>query len=244
MRISHPLATVFGVSLRLVAVCFGASDPEALGAFWAGMLRREIVEEAKGVLLPGDDTQVGLRFVASAPRTSGRNRLHLHLTATSTDDQRRTVETALGLGGRRFGTKALPFGRDVFMADPGGNEFCVIEPGDSYLADCGFLGEVTCDGTREVGTFWSDALGWPVVWDQGAQIGIQSPQGGTKIAWDSWLDATKNGRDRQQFDLASSEPNADAERLVALGAKVLDEGDDVVQLTDPDGNQFSIGSDQ
>jgi len=45
------------------------------------------------------------------------------------------------------------------LADPEGNEFCVIEPDNSFLADCGRLGSITCDGTREVGYFWSEALG-------------------------------------------------------------------------------------
>ena len=69
------------------------------------------------------------------------------------------------------------------LADPGGNEFCVIEPGNRFLAGRGLLGEVTCDGTREVGLFWRDALGWPLVWDQGGETAVQSPQGGTKVSW-------------------------------------------------------------
>jgi len=229
------------MSLRLVAVSFDAHDPEALGAFWAGVLGREIVEEANGLLLPGNDTQLGLRFVAATTAKSGRNRLHLHLTSASTEDQRRTVETVLRLGGSRFGTKPLPMGRDyIFLADPGGNEFCVIEPGNNYLAGCGFLGEFTCDGTREVGLFWRDALGWPLVWDQGKQTAIQSPRGGTKISWDNWPAAPKNGRNRQQFDLAAPEPAVEAERLAALGATVVGDRDGGVELADPDGNEFSV----
>ena len=30
----------------------------------------------------------------------------------------------------------------VVLADPEGNEFCVIEPGNKFLADCGFIGAV------------------------------------------------------------------------------------------------------
>jgi hypothetical protein len=85
-------------------------------------------------------------------------------------------------------------GRDsVFLADPGGNEFCVIEPGNNFLAGCGSLGEFTCDGTREVGLFWRDALGWSLVWDQGEQTAIQSPQGGTKISWERWPQPLRTG---------------------------------------------------
>ena len=28
----------------------------------------------------------------------------------------------------------------MVLADPEGNEFCVIEPGNDFLADCGFIG--------------------------------------------------------------------------------------------------------
>ena len=78
--------------LRLVAVSFDAHDPAGLAAFWAGVLGRAIVAEATGALLPGDDTQVGLRFVAAATEKSGPNRLHLHLTSSTLEDQRHTVE--------------------------------------------------------------------------------------------------------------------------------------------------------
>ena len=69
--------------LRLVAVSFDAHDPAGLAVFWAGVLGRAIVGEASGALLPGDDTQVGLRFVAAATEKAGQNRLHLHLTSST-----------------------------------------------------------------------------------------------------------------------------------------------------------------
>ena len=70
-----------------------------------------------------------------------------------------------------------PDATHVVLADPGGNELCVIEPGDNYLAGTGYLGEVTCDGSRNVGMFWRDALGWPLVWDENEQtvIGVHRP---------------------------------------------------------------------
>ncbi len=69
------------------------------------------------------------------------------------------------------------------LADPEGNEFCVIEPGNNFLADCGFIGALACDGSQEVGYFWSEALGWPLVWDQDQETAIRSPHGGPKITW-------------------------------------------------------------
>ena len=169
--------------LQLVAVSFDANDPRVLAAFWAGMLGREIVEEASGALLPRQDTQVGLRFVATATEKTGQNHLHLHLTSSTLEDQRHIVETALGLGGRHLDVGQLPEEDHVVLADPGGNEFCVIGPGNEFLAGCGLLGEVSCDGTREVGLFWRDALGWPLVWDRDEETAVQSPRGGTKVSW-------------------------------------------------------------
>ena len=171
------------VALRLEAVTFDVADPAAVAAFWAGLLDREVLEEAGGALVPGDETQVGLRFVASDTEQVGPRRLHLHLTSTSLEDQQRTVETALRLGGRHIDVGQAPDDAYVVLADPGGNELCVIEPGNSFLAGTGYLGEVTCDGTREVGLFWRDALGWPLVWDENEETAVQSPLGGTKVSW-------------------------------------------------------------
>lgn len=229
------------MSLRLVAVSFYAHDPDSLAAFWAGMLDRDIVRQPGGAVLPGDDTQVGLRFVGAAAEESGRpNRLHLHVTSSTLEDQQHTVETALELGGRRVDVGQRPEEGHVVLADPGGNEFCVIEPGNNFLAGCGFLGEVTCDGTPAVGRFWRDALGWRLVWDRGQQTAVQSPMGGTKISWDVWPGPARYGKNRQAFDLVASDLLAEVARMVALGATELGERDCCKELADPDGNGFSV----
>ena len=226
--------------LRLVAVSFDAHDPAGLAVFWADLLGRAIIEEASGALLPGDDMQVGLRFVASATEKAGQNRLHLHLTSSTLEDQRHTVETALRLGGRHLDVGQLPEEDHIVLADPGGNEFCVIEPGNNFLAGCGFLGEVSCDGTRNVGLFWRDALGWPLVWDQDEETAVQSPRGGTKVSWGGPPVATKHGRNRQRLDVAALDVAVEVKRLVALGATELGACDEGVELTDRDGNEFLI----
>ena len=117
------------------------------------------------------------------------------------------------------------------------------EPGNNYLAGTGYLGEVTCDGTRDVGLFWRDALGWPLVWDENEQTAVQSPLGGTKISWDSWGGPPverKTGRNRQRFDLVTVGPTGEAERLVSLGATRLSDLPDGIELADPDSNEFTL----
>jgi hypothetical protein len=223
-----------------LTVAFDAHDPARLATFWAGVLDREIVEQTDGALLPGDETQLSLRFVSSPAEKVGPNRMHLHLTSDSLDDQRHTVETVLRLGGGHLDVGQRPDEGHVVLADPEGNEFCVIEPGNAFLAGCGFLGELACDGTREVGLFWSQALDWPLVWDQTA---IQSPSGGTKVAWGGPPVAPKLGRNRQRFELLAYDGDLDAEvdRLITLGARRLETSTDgEIELADPDGNEFRV----
>ena len=223
---------------RFVAVAYDAFEPAAVAGFWAALLGMEVVIETDGALVPGDDLQVGLRFVAGASDRTSRDRLHLHVTSTSLDDQRHTVETALRLGGRHLDVGQDPDDEHVVLADPEGNEFDVIEPGNVYLAGTGYLGEVTCQGSREVGMFWRDALAWPLVWDEGAQTAVQSPMGGTKISWDA--PPPQPGRSRQRFDLEASDVTAEADRLVSLGATRLGDVGGGIELADPDGIVFRL----
>ena len=232
------------MALRLEAVTFEATDTSAVAAFWAGLLDRDVDTEPGGALLAGDNTQVGLRFVTSDTEQIGRPRLHLHLTSTSLEHQQCTVEKALRLGGRHIDVGQSRDEGFVVLADPGGNELCVIEPGNNFLAGTGYLGEVTCDGTREVGLFWRDALGWPLVWDKQEQTAIQSPLGGTKLSWDAWGRPKVSPREnRQRFDLVAADPTSEAQRLVSLGASRLSDLADGFQLADPDGNAFGLRAD-
>ncbi len=228
------------MSSRLIAVAFDAHNPAELATFWAGLLDREVKGEPDGALLPGDATQVGLRFVTGSGARSGANRLHLHLTTRNLADQEQTVARALSLGGRHCDVGQLPEEDHIVLADPGGNEFCIIGPDNKFLAGCGRLGEVACDGSRDVGLFWRDALGWPLVWDEDEETAVQSPLGGTKVSWGGPPVAPKHGRNRQRFDLAADDLPAEVARLVALGATALGVDGDTVELADPDGNEFLI----
>jgi catechol 2,3-dioxygenase-like lactoylglutathione lyase family enzyme len=224
---------------RGLVVAFDAHDPARLAHFWAGVLGRAVED---GGLLPGGETQLSLRFVPGRADKLGPNRMHLHLTSVDLADQQQTVATALRLGARHLDVGQLPEEEHVVLADPEGNEFCVIEPGNSFLAGCGFLGELACDGSREAGLFWSEALGWPLVWDQDQETAIQSPHGGTKVAWAGPPLAPRVGRIRQRFDLVTKDDQAtEVARLVSLGAVRLEVAqDDGVALADPDGNEFSV----
>ena len=156
------------MTCRLLALCVDANDPLRLARFWAGLLGWEIAgDPGDGMaLLPADDTGFLIRFHPTRGQKAGQNHMHFDLTSTSLDDQQQTVARALGLGARHIDIGQRPEEGQVVLADPEGNEFCVIEPGNNFLADCGFVGAVVGDGSQEIGYFWSEALGWPLVWDQ------------------------------------------------------------------------------
>lgn len=228
---------------HLLTVAFDAHDAVRVARFWAGMLGREVVEDSGGALLPGEDTQLTLRFVPSRATKVGLNRMHLHLTSASPADQEHTVAKALELGADHLDVGQRPEEGHVVLADPEGNEFCVIEAGNAFLAGCGFLGELACEGTRQVGLFWSEALGWPLVWDQNQETAIQLPHGGTKVAWGGPPVAPINGGNRQRFEFApGGDQEAEIARLVSLGATQLESGadSDAVVMVDPDGNEFCV----
>ncbi|HST49662.1 VOC family protein [Jatrophihabitans sp.] len=236
------------MTARLLALCFDANDPARLARFWAGLLGWEPAADRYGgtTLVPSDDTGFQIRFLPTQQQKTVQNQMHFDLTSTSLDDQQRTVAKALDLGARHIDVGQRPEEPHVVLADPEGNEFCVIEPGNGFLADCGFVGAVACDGSQEVGYFWSEALGWPLVWDQDLQTAIRSPRGGPKITWGGPPLKPKTGKYRLHFDLAppaGGDQLAEVERLVALGARRIDIGQgelDWVVMADPDGHEFCV----
>ena len=165
------------MTARLVDVVFDANDPMRLAQFWAEALRWDIGEttDDEVVLVPTDETSFGILFGLVPERKSSQNRIHFDLTTTSLDDQNDTVARLLEIGAAHVDIGQDPDEGHVVLADPEGNEFCVLEPGNNFLAGCPRLGAVNCDGTREVGYFWSEVLGWPLVWDQDEETAIRAP---------------------------------------------------------------------
>jgi catechol 2,3-dioxygenase-like lactoylglutathione lyase family enzyme len=236
------------VTSRLVAVCMSANDPDRLARFWAGVLGWEhTLHTDDGVSLsPPDDTGFGIRFPLTQQPKVAQNHLHFDLTSTSLEDQHATVQRSLDLGAQHIDVGQRPEEGHVVLADPEGNEFCVIGPGNAFLADCGFIGAVAGDGSQQVGYFWSQALGWPLVWDQDQETAIRSPYGGPKLTWGGPPLIPKIGPDRLLFEIApidGEDPQAEADRLVSLGAShvgVRQDNAGYLLMADPDGRTFRL----
>ncbi len=230
------------MTIEFQSVMFRSQDPQSQAEFWGAMLNRSLERDDGAILLAGQSGQVGLAFAAGARHGEEKNRLHLHL-ADGPRDQKDTIAACLQLGARLLGSGRVPENSYAVMEDPGGDEFCVIEDGNAYLAGCGPLGEVTCEGTRTVGLFWSRVLEWPLVWEEGDETAIQSPAGGTKIAWSGDPVNPKTDRHRQSFILSVASHQLDDEvgRLMDLGAtgRAISQTGDTI-LSDPDGNTFEV----
>ena len=245
--------------VRLDAVCFAADDPGRLAAFWSGLLGWPVAAGAAAgagagadqigrppELTPTDDRGIRLRFRPATGPRSARNHGHPDLTCSSPADQRATVARALRLGARHLDIGQGPDVPHVVLADPEGNEFCVIEPGNGFLADCGVLGAMACDGSQQVGYFWSAALGWPLVWDRDEETAIQSPGGGSKISWGGPPLTPGTESSRVSFELvADGGRDTEVDRLLTLGAQRVGAAgaptsQGPVALADLDGRRFTV----
>ncbi len=199
-------------------------------------------------LLPSDSTSFHLVFRSGAGVKVAQNRIHFDLTSISVDDQKSSVTDLITHGAEPADVGQTGDEGHVVLADPEDNEFCVIEPGNRFLASCPRLGAVNCDGTKDLGYFFSAALGWPLVWDRDEETAIQAPTvDGPKITWSGPPLMAKSDRERIHFHLgpATGTTTDDAVgELIRLGASRLEDGAHRclggVALADVDGNQFCL----
>ncbi|MDF3305524.1 VOC family protein [Rhodococcus sp. T2V] len=112
------------MGLQWEAVVVNAADPTALGRWWAEALGWGAVTDADGDvhIRPRADSHPEILFVAVPDRKQIPNRLHLDFRP---DDQQAEVERLLALGARHadVGQGEQSW---VVLADPEGNEFCVL----------------------------------------------------------------------------------------------------------------------
>jgi predicted enzyme related to lactoylglutathione lyase len=128
---------------RLYEIVIDAADPAALARWWAGALGWQVVEvtdaddgELEVDVAESEDGPLFLTFVTAADEKRVKNRIHLDLASDSLEDQASLVERLLASGATRVdvGQGEEPGGVPwVVLADPEGNEFCVLSPRDSAL---------------------------------------------------------------------------------------------------------------
>jgi predicted enzyme related to lactoylglutathione lyase len=155
------------MALRLVQVAMNARDDSAVGRFWAEALGWDVSSEGPGVtnVEPAgfaypDPAAVCLDVLAVPEPKTVKNRVHLDLATTSAAHQADLVARLAGLGA----TPADVGQGDVswtVLADPEGNEFCVLAPWPGGR-DTGPVAAVTvdCADPRAMARFWDEAMDW------------------------------------------------------------------------------------
>ncbi|MFJ6165418.1 VOC family protein [Micromonospora orduensis] len=241
------------MATRLVQINMKARDDSALGGFWAQVLGWEVSSEGPGVtnLEPDgfvypDPIAVCIDLVAypDDPKTV-KNRVHVDLATTSAAHHAELLTRLRDLGATPadVGQGDVPW---TVMADPEGNEFCVLDWRDA-AHDTGPIASVVvdCADPRAMARFWGEATDWTVhkVTDDSAVLRSATNVGpylqflrtpDVKTVWN-----------RVHLDVRpypDDDPKAEAARLESLGATVLDLGPDVhwTVLADPEGNEFCL----
>jgi predicted enzyme related to lactoylglutathione lyase len=238
---------------RAVHLVVDAADPSSLAAFWAAALGWEVADdepdemvvEPAGFDYPGPGA-LPLVFVPVQDKKAGKNRVHLDLSSTSLEDQTAQIDRVLALGAARtdIGQGDVPW---EVLADPEGNEFCILEPRDVYM-DARPVAAIVldCAHADALAPFWAAATGWDVHKTLPHFASLRSPGGTGPFLELLQVPDAKTVKNRLHVDVAPLEDGdteAEVRRLEAAGAARADVGQGEVSwvvLTDPEGNEFCV----
>ncbi|MGC4880171.1 VOC family protein [Micromonospora sp. DT43] len=239
------------MATRLVQINMKARDDAALGGFWAKALDWGISSEGPGVtnlepegFVYPDPVAVCIDLVVSAEPKTVKNRVHVDLATTSAEHQAEVVARLKGLGATLadVGQGDVPW---TVMADPEGNEFCVL---DSLYEETGPIASVVvdCADPRLMARFWGEATDWTVhkVTDHSAVL--RSAQGVGPYLQFLRTPDVKTVWNRVHLDVRpypGDDLEGEAARLRSLGATDADLGGGTVPwtvLADPEGNEFCL----
>lgn len=110
---------------RWFATVVDARDPKRLGLWWAEVLDCHVVfEDAREIAIRGESCP-GLCFVHVAESKAVKNRLHIDLESDDVDSE---VERLVNMGARHVDIGQGKRVSWTVLADPEGNEFCVLPP--------------------------------------------------------------------------------------------------------------------
>ena len=239
---------------RLVHLALDAADPGRLARFWAAALHWEVAAEEAGVanVWPRgyrypDPVALPLVFLAVPEAKTGKNRVHLDLATESATHQEAEVERLLGLGAVRadIGQGDVPW---KVMADPEGNEFCVLDPRPVYRG----IGPVAavvadCRDPAAVARFWTLASGWAPGESVQDGVSLRSPAGVGPFLELMPSAEVKTVKNRMHLDVAPEVGEDQAAAVAALRAADAVPADvgqgpvvSWIVLADPEGSEFCL----
>jgi predicted enzyme related to lactoylglutathione lyase len=116
------------MTLKIQCVTVDAHDPDALAAWWAealGYTVKDMEDDDEAAIIPHDrGKDPAILFIRVADAKSVKNRLHLDLTP---DDRDAEVARLTAMGATRVDIGQSGDESWVVLADPEGNEFCVLQ---------------------------------------------------------------------------------------------------------------------
>ena len=247
---------------RLVHLVVDAADPSALARFWSAALEWPITyEEPDEVVIEppeGDPAQKGqlpLVFVPVPEPKSSKNRIHLDLASQSREHQAALVARLEALGARQIDIGQPADVSWVVMADPEGNELCVVSHAGSVgkdpasaFAGIGPVAAVVfdCENPAAIAPFWAAATGWPALGQDDQGVWLRDTTAGGAYLDLHRVTEPKTEKLRVHLDIAPfPEDNqaTEVDRLRSLGATSIDIGQGNVYwhvLADPEGNELCV----
>ena len=184
-----------------------------------------------------------------------KNRVHLDLASTSEEHQATLVAQLEALGARRLDIGQSADVTWVVMADPDGNEFCVVSHAGSVGKDPASafagLGPVVaivfdCLDPEAIAEFWSTAMGWPILGRDDEGVWLRDTRANGPYLDLHRVTEPKAAKLRWHVDVAGYRDDDQAEqvaRLRKLGATPIDIGQghpSWVVLADPEGNELCV----
>ena len=231
-------------------VVIDSADPPALARWWAAALGWELGDEdddESDVEPPAGEPGIGLTFVPVKDEKTVKNRIHLDLNSRDRADQDAQVLQLMATGATEVDIDQgdVPW---VVLADPEGNEFCVLDPRPEYAGN-GRLAAIVVDANdpQALAGFWVEASGYRL---REGDFDLIPPDGGP------WLEFVANRhphtvKNRIHLDLApylGDDHAGEVARLEKLGAVPAEVGQSDapagqitwVVLADPEGNEFCV----
>ena len=112
------------VEVRFHMVVIDCADPRSLAAFWeafTGYERRSDEEDWVSIYSPDDSMRIGFQQVPEGKVV--KNRVHLDFEAADEEATAKEIEV---MGATRRWMSEDPEDPFVVLADPEGNEFCIV----------------------------------------------------------------------------------------------------------------------
>jgi hypothetical protein len=231
----------------LVSVVVDATNHIEQARWWSEALETPVTTEAADEAGMAPPHAPRLDFVPVPDAKASKNRVHFDLATYSAGEHDALVARLLEIGARPVDVGQPPEADWVVLADPEGNEFCVMRPrpDNGYSGRIGEIGMDTAS-LPETAAFWARASGWDLLRHEPAWAVLRDPSGRGPYLFLVTEHEPKVGKNRIHLDVAPNvgdDHQAAVDELVAAGAHRIDIGQGSaawVVLADPGGNELCV----